>query len=235
MTSTAPSNDSPVNNRNVNSNGNYSQSNGLTSAATTTSGNKSWKARFKQISDYFSFSFDKGNKRFGSTRSSPCSVRNNNASDLSSKPGAGICCTISNNLSPSLKHKQHDIMSGGRNRAYSLDVPTRNRYSSSSGGDSRKSSRNEDNSNRGAHDLLNEDNNSNNTISGSDMAPPPIRIGSVDASESIIITSSALPRVITPNLGDVQLMYSGSIGSGNVGEHSMDLSIPGGSRDPPKI
>ncbi|XP_055854234.1 high affinity cGMP-specific 3',5'-cyclic phosphodiesterase 9A isoform X1 [Episyrphus balteatus] len=227
LTSTAPSIDSPVNNRNLNSNGNYSQSNGLNAG-----GNKSWKARFKQISDYFSFSFDKGNKRFGSTRSSPCSVRNNNASDLS-KPGAGICCTISNNLSPSFKHKQHELISAGRNRAYSLDVPTRNRYSSSSGGDSRKSSRNEDNSNRG-HDLLNEDNNSNNTISG-EMAPPPIRIGSVDASESIIITSTALPRVITPNLGDVQLMYSGSIGSGNVGEHSIDLSIPSGSRDPPKI
>lgn len=229
MTSTVPSIDSPVNNRNVNSNGNYSQSNGLN----PTGGNKSWKARFKQISDYFSFSFDKGNKRFGSTRSSPCSIRNNNASDLSSKPGAAICCTISNNLSPSLKHKQHDLISGGRNRAYSLDVPTRNRYSSSSGGDSRKSSRNEDNSNRG-HDLLNEDNNSNNTISG-EMAPPPIRIGSVDARESIIITSSALPRVITPNLGDVQLMHTGSIGSGNVGEQSMDLSIPGESNDQPKI
>lgn len=238
LTSTAPSIDSPVNNRHVtNSNGNYSQSNGLSSSGGGGGGgNKSWKARFKQISDYFSFSFDKGNKRFGSTRSSPCSVRNNNASDLSSKTGAGICCTISNNLSPSFKHKQHELIGsgGGRNRAYSLDVPTRNRYSSSSGGDSRKSSRNEDNSNRGGHDLLNEDNNSNNTISG-EMAPPPIRIGSVDASESIIITSSALPRVITPNLGDVQLMYSGSIGSGNVGEHSIDLSIPSGSRDPPKI
>lgn len=39
------------------------------------SGSSSWKSRLRQFSDYFSFSFDKGNKRFGSTRSSPARDR----------------------------------------------------------------------------------------------------------------------------------------------------------------
>ncbi|XP_023031206.1 high affinity cGMP-specific 3',5'-cyclic phosphodiesterase 9A [Drosophila willistoni] len=84
-----------------------------------------WKSRLRQFSDYFSFSFDKGNKRFGSTRSSPCPGRaNNNAaagdvgapaagggggggtaagskSGSTSSEGVGVgkfstCCTISN-------------------------------------------------------------------------------------------------------------------------------------------
>lgn len=56
-----------------------------------------------------------------------------------------------------------DPSSNTRNRAYSLDVPVRTRYSSSNsgGGDSRKSSRNDDN-----NQLMMEDNNSNRTTIG---------------------------------------------------------------------
>lgn len=207
-----------------------------------------WKARFKQFSDYFTFSFDRSSKRCGSMRSSPCSVRNNNATSgtafdpLTGKPG--VCCTISNNLqSPGLLHKQQqqqELITAGRNRAYSLDVPcsrSNPRYSSSSGGESRKSSRNEDTSNRGglsgsAGIGTNDDNNSNNTLhscGGSEMPiclPPPIRIGSVDASDHILITSGGLPRVITPaNLGEAEPTSL-----------SIDLGMASGSSsDPPKI
>ncbi|CAD7087431.1 unnamed protein product [Hermetia illucens] len=147
----------PTNNK---TSGNNS-SNGGNGSCSQNGTSKSWKQRFKQITEMFSFGFEKTNKRFNSAsvRSSPCSIRNNNATgaDLQ-KPG--ICCTISNNMSPSLLKRNPDLVNSGRNRAYSLDVPPRNRYSSSSGGgDSRKSSRNEDNSiNR--HDPFAEDNNS---------------------------------------------------------------------------
>ncbi|XP_036338601.1 high affinity cGMP-specific 3',5'-cyclic phosphodiesterase 9A-like [Rhagoletis pomonella] len=213
----------------------------------------SWKTRLKQFSDYFGFSFDKGGKRFGSTRSSPCSARNNNATGLSgahqiagggafdpllgSSGSAGkpqsICCTISNNLqSPGLRHKSlaagaglpthSELVSAGRLRAYSLDVPcshTSNpRYSSSSGGggdSSRKSSRHD-----GGTTGTGDDNNSNNTLhssggGGSEMPtclPPPIRIGSVDASDTILITTG-LPRVITPaQLGETEPSLSIDLG-----------------------
>ncbi|XP_013100552.2 high affinity cGMP-specific 3',5'-cyclic phosphodiesterase 9A [Stomoxys calcitrans] len=227
--------------------------NGLTSSATeTTAASKnSWKARFKQFSDYFSFSFDKNSKRFSSTRSSPCSVRNNNGAQgngaesggttyidpLTGKPTA-MCCTISNSLqSPGLRQKhishQHDLMASGRHRAYSLDVPCNRsnpRYSSSSGGggdSSRKSSR---------HDgtVTGDENNSNNTLhsssgAGSDMPtcmPPPIRIGSVDASDTILITTGVLPNALPPaSLGEAEPSLS------------IDLGLPSNSSsaDPPKI
>ncbi|XP_026846038.1 high affinity cGMP-specific 3',5'-cyclic phosphodiesterase 9A [Drosophila persimilis] len=96
------------------------------SSGNSGSGSGSWKSRLRQFSDYFSFSFDKGNKRFGSTRSSPCHGRANNngtgpalstgdsnialdaarggGSGLEAGSGSGtsggkppsICCTISN-------------------------------------------------------------------------------------------------------------------------------------------
>ncbi|XP_017065010.1 high affinity cGMP-specific 3',5'-cyclic phosphodiesterase 9A isoform X2 [Drosophila eugracilis] len=82
-------------------------------AAGPSAGGSSWKSRLRQFSDYFSFSFDKGNKRFGSTRSSPCpgsnsssGRANNNANGLGeNQDGAGgaggaikpgMCCTITN-------------------------------------------------------------------------------------------------------------------------------------------
>ncbi|ALC49265.1 Pde9 [Drosophila busckii] len=103
------------------------------------SGGGGWKSRLRQFSDYFSFSFDKNNKRFGSTRSSPCSQRggNNNggqagqaetsaqalaqAQPVGASAATAPCCTISNNM-------QSGSASGGgqsvsRHRAYSLDVP----------------------------------------------------------------------------------------------------------------
>lgn len=77
----------------------------------------SWKSRLRQFSDYFSFSFDKSNKRFGSTRSSPCpgsnsssGRTNNNANGLGENQdglGAGggikpgMCCTTITNSSGS--------------------------------------------------------------------------------------------------------------------------------------
>uniref|UniRef100_A0A1I8N0B3 Phosphodiesterase n=1 Tax=Musca domestica TaxID=7370 RepID=A0A1I8N0B3_MUSDO len=229
--------------------------NGLTSSTSETpaASKNSWKARLKQFSDYFSFSFDKSSKRFSSTRSSPCSVRNNNGNQpggpdpgstyidpLTGKPST-MCCTISNSLqSPGLRQKhishQHDLMSAGRHRAYSLDVPCNRsnpRYSSSSGGggdSSRKSSR---------HDgtVTGEENNSNNTLhsssgGGSDMPtcmPPPIRIGSVDASDTILITTGVLPNAsLTPaTLG----------GDADQPSLSIDLGLQSqsSSAEPPKI
>lgn len=227
-------------------------SNGVSSSATENPAvsKNSWKARLKQFSDYFNFSFDKNSKRFSSTRSSPCSVRNNNGGHgglvdtnttyidpLTGKPSA-LCCTISNNLqSPGLRPKlvshQHDLIAAGRHRAYSLDVPCNRsnpRYSSSSGGggdSSRKSSRHDG---TGTGD----ENNSNNTLhsssgAGSDMPtciPPPIRIGSIDASDTILITSGGIPSALTPsNLGEVEPSLS------------IDLGIPSNlpSAEPPKI
>jgi len=122
-------------------------------AGPSTGGGSSWKSRLRQFSDYFSFSFDKSNKRFGSTRSSPCpgsnsssGRANNNANGLGEnqegtggggggKPG--ICCTINAG-----KGETGTAGGGGggtlttgndahqRHRAYSLDVPGMMRYSS---------------------------------------------------------------------------------------------------------
>lgn len=218
---------------------------------TTAASKSSWKSRLKQFSDYFSFSFDKNSKRFSSTRSSPCSVRNNNGAHgtngadsgatyidpLTGKPST-MCCTISNSLqSPGLRQKhithQHELITTGRHRAYSLDVPCNRsnpRYSSSSGGggdSSRKSSRHDG---TGTGD----ENNSNNTLhsssgAGSDMPtcmPPPIRIGSVDASDTILITTGALPNALAPaNLGEAEPSLS------------IDFGMPSNSSsaEPPKI
>ncbi|XP_030079435.1 high affinity cGMP-specific 3',5'-cyclic phosphodiesterase 9A [Drosophila hydei] len=141
------------------------------------SSSSSWKSRLRQFSDYFSFSFDKGNKRFGSTRSSPCPVRsggggNNNATGSSSNnagesnaeskatQSTGIYCNISNSPTPGAQMTAAGQAPGGigRHRAYSLDVPcSRHAATRHSSGDSssRKSSR---------HD---EHNNSNNTLHSS--------------------------------------------------------------------
>lgn len=229
-----------------------SAQNGVSSSATENpaASKSSWKSRLKQFSDYFSFSFDKNSKRFNSTRSSPCSMRNNNGGHgsivdtstayidpLTGKPTA-MCCTISNNLqSPGLRPKhvshQHELITAGRHRAYSLDVPCNRsnpRYSSSSGGggdSSRKSSRHDG---TGTGD----ENNSNNTLhsssgAGSDMPtcmPPPIRIGSVDASDTILITTGGLSSALTPaNIGDAEPSLS------------IDLGMPSNSSsaEPPKI
>lgn len=226
--------------------------NGIGSTATENpaASKSSWKMRLKQFSDYFSFSFDKSSKRFSSTRSSPCSMRNNNGGNgsivdtsttfidpLTGKPTA-MCCTISNNLqSPGLRRKhishQQDLIASGRHRAYSLDVPCNRsnpRYSSSSGGggdSSRKSSRHDG---TGTGD----ENNSNNTLhsssgAGSDMPtcmPPPIRIGSVDASDHIVIGTGGLSSALTPaNLGEAEPSLS------------IDLGMPSNSSsaEPPKI
>ncbi|XP_061400811.1 high affinity cGMP-specific 3',5'-cyclic phosphodiesterase 9A [Musca vetustissima] len=235
-----------------------SAQNGLTTSTTSetpAASKHSWKARLKQFSDYFSFSFDKSSKRFNSTRSSPCSVRNNNGTQtggqdagatyidpLTGKPTT-MCCTISNSLqSPGLRQKhishQHDLMSAGRHRAYSLDVPCNRsnpRYSSSSGGggdSSRKSSR---------HDgtVTGEENNSNNTLhsssgGGSDMPtcmPPPIRIGSVDASDTILITTGVLPNATSATLTPATL------GEPPEPSLSIDLGLQSqsSSAEPPKI
>ena len=207
-------------------------------ASNAAAAKSSWKARLKQFSDYFSFSFDKNSKRFSSTRSSPCSMRNNNADHgnigdtsttyidpITGKP-TSMCCTISNNLqSPGLRQKhishQQELIAAGRLRAYSLDVPCNRsnpRYSSSSGGggdSSRKSSRHDG---TGTGD----ENNSNNTLhsssgGGSDMPtcmPPPIRIGSVDASDTILIGSGVgLAGALTPaNLGETDASLSIDLG-----------------------
>lgn len=208
-----------------NTNGSCSKNQSSTSSAINNSVNKTWKARFKQISEYFSMSFDKGSKRFTvSTRNNPMSTKNDFIKQH------GICNTISNNLSPNLKQK-HELFNAGRNRAYSLDVPTsRNRNSSSSGGgDSRKSSRNEDNSNK-LDITLNEDNNSNNTSSGD--VHPVIRVGGVDGNESMILSASSVPHPVTSNfIGD--LNYGGSIESGSATE--AEVIISSGCNNPSKI
>lgn len=212
-----------------NTNGNCSKNQSATATAINNSVSKTWKARFKQISEYFSMSFDKGSKRLtANTRNNPMSVKNNNTPEFIKKHG--ICNTISNNLSPNIKQKQ-ELFNAGRNRAYSLDVPSsRNRNSSSSGGgDSRKSSRNEENSNK-LDITLNEDNNSNNTSSGD--VHPSIRVGCVDGNESIILSASSMPHPITPNF-IADLNYGGSIESGSATE--ADVIIPSGYNNPSKI
>lgn len=218
-----------------NTNGNCSKNESDVNTSTTTANHsvgKTWKAKFKQISEYFSMSFDRSSKRLSSSanaRNNTMSMKNNNTPEFVKKHG--ICSTISNNLSPNIKQKQ-ELINAGRNRAYSLDVPVpspRNRNSSSSGGDSRKSSRNEDNSNR-LDITLNEDNNSNNTSSGD--VPPSIRVGGVDGNESIILSASSMPHPIASTF-IADLNYCGSIESGSGTD--ADVIISGYNKNPPKI
>lgn len=144
-------------------------------------GTKTFMSRLRQLTGRFSFSFDKDPKRsfLSAAQNFNNSVRNNNSSDSAplTKSG-GFCCT-QRNASP-LHGQRNELVvvatsTGGpnytavtsaaasRNRAYSLDVPVRTRYSSSNsgGGDSRKSSRNDDNNHIML--LMMEDNNSNQT------------------------------------------------------------------------
>lgn len=109
----------------------------------------SWKSRLRQFSDYFSFSFDKNNKRFGSTRSSPCpgsggsqsqtqshassqGRANNNANGVpdgqEGGTATGKCCNIGKPVSGAGQSLTDPLQ---RHRAYSLDVPgSGGRYSS---------------------------------------------------------------------------------------------------------
>lgn len=200
----------------------------------------SWKSRLRQFSDYFTFSFDKGNKRFGSTRSSPCAVRGNNnapANDSSSNNTdnnsadkvqvTATCCTISNSLpSPGVQTVGPGMAVGvARHRAYSLDVPcsrhAATRYSSADSS-SRKSSR---------HDEHNNSNNSNNTLhSGSgiigELSGVRIRIGSaedggseyaagaVDAAGGVAGDAGSVviepPRLLPPSISCELGLASGS-------------------------
>lgn len=143
-------------------------------------------SRLRQFTGRFSFSFDREPKRNSATMHSNTS-RNNNSNESTTITKSSFCC--SNKMSASPQHNQkNEIIDGTppttiqsnllsaaavtastpsmttRNRAYSLDVPVRTRYSSSAsgGGDSLKSSRNED------HDRMTgpDDNNSNQTTFG---------------------------------------------------------------------
>ncbi|XP_030381614.1 high affinity cGMP-specific 3',5'-cyclic phosphodiesterase 9A [Scaptodrosophila lebanonensis] len=190
----------------------------LTAASSSRAGSASstsWKSRLRQFSDYFSFSFDKGNKRFGSTRSSPCTVRssrNNNANgggasgagNMTDRPSDGLetklqatCCTISNSMQSAGgasstiagAGKPNELLAQvGRHRAYSLDVPCSRsvaRYSSSSGGGGDSSHKSSRHEGSGG-----DEDNSNNTLhsssgAGSDL--PGIRIGSAETSEAIVL------------------------------------------------
>lgn len=168
----------------------------------STNGTKSFMSRLRQLTGRFSFSFDKDPKRTSiisttaaATQSIANSARNNNTNDTigvsRSGGGGGFCCS-NRNASP-MHHAKADysvvattagtpqstIMTAAplRNRAYSLDVPTRSRYSSSNsgGGDSRKSSKNDDN-----HILLMmEDNNSNQTNNTIDNKSELMESGSI--------------------------------------------------------
>lgn len=165
----------------------YSSSKLLSSASTAANnGTKSFMSRLRQFTGRFSFSFDREPKRSNATTHSNTS-RNNNSNESTTITKGSFCC--SNRMSASPQHNpKNDIIDGTppttiqsnilsaaavaastqsvttRNRAYSLDVPVRTRYSSSAsgGGDSRKSSRNDDNH----HMTGPEDNNSNHTTIG---------------------------------------------------------------------
>lgn len=171
----------------------------------STNGTKSFMSRLRQLTGRFSFSFDKDPKRSiiptsAAAQSITNSSRNNNSSDASAIPRTGGFCCSNRNVSPLHNVKgDYSVVAtstgscGGfnctppppavtttaplRSRAYSLDVPTRSRYSSSNsgGGDSRKSSKNDDN-----HILLMmEDNNSNQTNNTIDNKSELLESGSI--------------------------------------------------------
>lgn len=139
-------------------------SNKLINSATsaTSSSTKSFMSRLRQLTGRFSFSFDRESKR--NVTPTKTAIRNNNSNDSAPLAKSAFCCSQKN---PSLINTQRKELimvaaattvsttqpsnamamtttaTVARNRAYSLDVPIRSRYSSSD--DSRKSSRNEDN------------------------------------------------------------------------------------------
>lgn len=132
--------------------------NSATSA--TNSSTKTFMSRLRQLTGRFNFSFDRESKRNVAT--SKNSIRNNNSNDAGSLAKSAFCCSHKNPAQMSTQKKEFIVVAAqavstmqpvnatsttitaiARNRAYSLDVPIRSRYSSSD--DSRKSSRNEDN------------------------------------------------------------------------------------------
>lgn len=150
----------------------------------STNGGKSFMSRLRQLTGRFSFSFDKDPKRsfISSAQTINSSTKNNNSNDSSGMPKSGGFCCSNRNPSPLHNSKGEFAVvttstgAGGvgtncggavtttaslRSRAYSLDVPTRSRYSSSNSGDSRKSSKNDDHNHIML--LMMEDNNSNQT------------------------------------------------------------------------
>lgn len=146
-------------------------------------------SKLRQFTDRFGWKIDKDSSKRSagaggvtSSSASPTNIiispnRNNNAEPSKS----GYCCNRNQSLtatgivggvtiSTTAGAQSIDWCTAAnatnvinsRNRALSLDVPLRTRYScSSSGGDSRKSSRNDDSN----HLCGGEDNNSNHTIS----------------------------------------------------------------------
>lgn len=146
----------------------YSPSNTSSNASSEPNSNaRTFMSRLRQFTGRFAFSFDRDQKRGA----------NNNSHETRSIAKNHICCAKKVNLSPQ-HNANNELMfvpaphpistvssASGRNRAYSLDVPTATRYSSSnSGGDSRKSSR--DDNNHFAGLIMSEDNNSNHTTIG---------------------------------------------------------------------
>lgn len=153
-------------------------SNKSSSNSQPSNGTKTFMSRLRQLTGRFSFSFDKDPKRsfIAAAQNINSSIRNNNSNDPVAMPKSGGFCCVNKNPSP-LHNPQGDYVvlaastcgsnsvmtTSSRNRAYSLDVPVRTRYSSSNsgGGDSRKSSRNDENNHIML--LMMEDNNSNQT------------------------------------------------------------------------
>lgn len=164
---------------------------------------------------------------------------------LTGKP-ASVCCTISNNSimtggtgggplgkAPS-SHYGMDLMAAaaaaaaGRHRAYSVDVPCVRgsfRFSTSSGGggsdSGRKYSRTECISGGG----------DSGDLSSGVCMPPPIRIGSIDTSDTILITAGGLySGALPPNSN---LLATNNNNNGNFEESmmleprlSIDLGFP---------
>lgn len=132
--------------------------NSATSA--TSSSTKTFMSRLRQLTGRFNFSFDRESKRTVATNKN--SIRNNNSNDAGPLAKSAFCCSQKNPSQMNTQRKEFIVVAAqplntmtpvnttataittvSRNRAYSLDVPIRSRYSSSD--DSRKSSRNEDN------------------------------------------------------------------------------------------
>lgn len=100
---------------------------------------KTFMSRLRQLTGRFSFSFEKDPKRVTPLSTNLIASKNNNADTLKGQ----YCVNLANRNSLAVSNKQNV----SRNRAFSLDVPV-GRCSSSSGGscgDSRKSSRVDDN------------------------------------------------------------------------------------------
>lgn len=143
----------------------------------STSAPKSFMSKLRQFTDRLGWKIDKDAKRnvtMTSCVSDGTSTQTNiiispNKNNNAEPSKSGYCCNRNTTggsatvMAPTTIAPSQQVEStiiNSRNRALSLDVPLRTRYSgSSSGGESRKSSRNDDSNN------LCEDNNSNHTMS----------------------------------------------------------------------